>query len=369
MDGSGARDDAARDVLKIDGEALVLCEGHFATTDGKTAHGLVRFTRRYRVRGVIDATLAGRDAGDVLDGRSRGIPIVAGLEEGLCLPGPPVTHLVVGVATVGGRLPPGMRPTIAAALARGINVDSGLHEYLGDDPELARAASASGARIRDVRKPPPLSELRFYSGKIREVACPKIALLGTDCAVGKRTTAWLLVEALERAGRRAEMVGTGQTAWMQGARFGTVLDSIVNDFVTGEIEHAVWSAWSQARPRAIVIEGQGTLIHPAYPGGFEILGAARPEAVVLQHAPGRMNLEGFPEVPVAPPARHIEVIRLVSGAPTVAITMSREGLAPSTYGAAAEALAGETGLPVFDPLADDGAALAGFLIERLGIRP
>lgn len=353
----------------MDGEALVLCEGHFGATEGKTAHGLVRFTRRYRVRGIIDSTLAGRDAGEALDGRPRGIPIVGSLEEGLDLPGPPVTHLVVGVATVGGRLPDGMRPVIERALGRGLHVDSGLHEFLADDPALARAAEAGGARIRDVRRPPPRSDLHFYTGRIAEVACPKIALLGTDCAVGKRTTAWLLVQALERSGLRAEMVGTGQTAWMQGARYGTLLDSLVNDFVTGEIEHAVWSAWSESRPRAIVIEGQGTLIHPAYPGGFEILGAARPEAVILQHAPGRRALEGFPGVPVAHPSKHIEVIRLVSGSPVIAITMSREGLDPSACGPAAETLARETGLPVLDPLADDGAAVASLVAGRFGLAP
>jgi uncharacterized NAD-dependent epimerase/dehydratase family protein len=348
----------------MDGDALILCEGHYGSTDGKTAHGLVRFTRRYRVRGVIDATLAGRDAGESLDGVRRGIPIVASLDEGLRLPGAPVTHLVVGVATVGGRLPREMWPTIAAALERGVHVDSGLHELLGEDPELSAIAARSGARIRDVRKPPPRSELHFYTGKIAEVGCPKIAVLGTDCAVGKRTTAWLLVQALERAGIRAEMVGTGQTAWMQGVRFGVRLDATVNDFVTGEIEHAVHAAWIEARPDLIVIEGQGTLIHPAYPGGFEILGAARPEAVILQHAPGRKALEGFPGVPVASPARHVEVIRLVSGTPTIAITISREGLDAAELSAAAGALSRETDLPVLDPLGDGGASLASLVVER-----
>lgn len=352
-----------------EGHALVLCEGRYGATDGKTAHGLVRFSRRYAVRAVIDATMAGRDAGEALDGRRRGIPIVASLEEGMRLPGPAVTHLVVGVATVGGRLPAELRPIVRDALARGLNVDSGLHELLGDDPSLAGLAAAHGARIRDVRRSPPRSALRFYEGKIAEVTSRRLAVLGTDCAVGKRTTSWLLVEAIGRAGLRAEMVGTGQTAWMQGARFGVVLDSIVNDFVTGEIEHAVWSAWKETRPDLIVIEGQGTLIHPAYPGGFEILGAARPDAVVLQHAPGRMHLEGFPDHPVAPPERHIEVIRLITGTPAVAIALSREGMEPAALAAAAAELTARTGLPAFDPLEDEAAALAALVIDRLGLRP
>ncbi|MBI3448805.1 MAG: DUF1611 domain-containing protein [Acidobacteria bacterium] len=352
----------------MDGDALILCEGHFGSTDGKTAHGLVRFTKRYRVRAVIDSTLAGRDAGEALDGLARGIPIVASLEEGLGLPGPPITHVVVGVATVGGVLPGSMRPALVAALGRGLHVDSGLHQLLGDDAELAAIARTSGSRIRDVRRPPPRAELHFYSGAIAEVKSVKLAILGTDCAVGKRTTSWLLVHQLERLGLRAEMIGTGQTAWMQGVRHGLVLDSTVNDFVTGEIEHAVVGAWRESKPHVVVVEGQGTLIHPAYPGGFEILGAARPDGVILQHAPGRPGLEGFPEIPLAAPGRHIDVIRLVSGTPVVAITLSREGLDAAALARAAADLSRECALPVLDPLADGGAKLAALVVDRYGLR-
>jgi uncharacterized NAD-dependent epimerase/dehydratase family protein len=351
----------------VDGVALILCEGRFGATDGKTAHGLVRFTERYNVRGVLDSTLAGRDAGAALDGRKRNIPIVASLQEGLALPGPPVTHVIVGVATIGGVLPAAMRPVILDALSRGLNVDSGLHQFLSDDPELAAAAARTGAAIRDVRKPAPRAALHFYTGKIAEVVCPKVAVLGTDCAVGKRTTARLLVQAMQRRGVTAEMIGTGQTGWMQGARYAICLDSIVNDFVTGEIEHAVWSAWTEQHPDLIVIEGQGTLIHPAYPGGFEILGAARPDAVILQHPPGRRKLEGF-DVPVAHPVRHIQVINLICGTPTLAITLSREGLQPAQIAPAIQALIKESGLPVLDPLADDGEALAGLVAQRFSLK-
>ena len=353
----------------MDGIALILCEGLYGVRNGKTAHGLVRFSRRYTLRAVIDSALNGRDAGEALDGKHRGIPIIASFEEGLRLPGDPVTHLVVGVATVGGRLPGGFRPMIAEALRRGLHVDSGLHEFISEDPEFAEIAERSGSRIRDVRKSAPRSELHFSTGRISEVACPRIAILGTDCALGKRTTAWLLVQALARAGVRAEMVGTGQTAWMQGAHYGVILDSIINDFVSGEIEHAVWSAWNEVRPDLIVIEGQGTLIHPVYPGGFEILGAARPTAVVLQHAPGRKELEGCPGVPLAPPWKHVEVIRLISGTPTIAVTISREGLDPPECARAAEAIARETGVPVIDPLLDDGEELAAFVAGQMGILP
>ena len=148
-----------------------------------------------------------------------------------------------------------------------------LHDYLSEDSELANLAVRYGIRIRDIRKPAPVNTLHFFSGKIEAVKALKIAVLGTDSAVGKRTTAWLILKALQDMGLRTEMIGTGQTAWMQGTKYGIIMDSLVNDFVAGEIEHAVWTAWQEEKPEVIVIEGQGSLMNPAYPGGFEILAA------------------------------------------------------------------------------------------------
>jgi uncharacterized NAD-dependent epimerase/dehydratase family protein len=137
---------------------------------------------------------------------------------------------------------------------------------------------------------------------------------------------------------------------MQGARYGIILDSLVNDFVAGEIEHAVWSAWNEARPDVIVIEGQGSLMNPAYPGGFEILAAGRPDAVVLQHAPARREYDGFPGYPIHPIDVQVRAIELLSGKPVVAITVNHEGLAPGEVRPACEALRRATGLPACDPL-------------------
>lgn len=350
-----------------EGDAIVYCQGAFATTNGKTAHGLVRRTRRYRVSSVVDDRYAGRDAGEVLDGKPCGIPVVADLEAAVTAAeaaGRPATHLVVGLAPDGGRLSPEARADVLAAIRRGLHVDCGLHDFLNEDPEMRQTAAEHGVVLRDVRKPPALADLHFFTGKIEKVDCLKVAVLGTDSAVGKRTTAWLLIEALERAGKSAEMVGTGQTAWMQGVAYGMVTDCIVSDFVAGEIEHAVWSAWNDRHPDVIVLEGQGSLMNPAYPGGFELLAAGRPDVVVLQHAPTRLEYDGFPGYPLHPIERQIAAIEMISDRPVVAVTLNHEGLSREQVPAAAEELRRQTGLPVCDPLIDGMDAVLPAILER-----
>ncbi|MEJ2257258.1 MAG: DUF1611 domain-containing protein, partial [Woeseiaceae bacterium] len=136
----------------------------------------------------------------------------------------------------------------------GLNIDTGLHDFLSEDKEMVDLAAQHGVTLRDIRKPPPRAQLHFFEGKIEKVDCLKLAVLGTDSAVGKRTTAWVLVHALRAEGLKAELIGTGQTAWLQGARYGVIMDSLVNDFVSGEIEHAVYSAWEQEHPDVIIID-------------------------------------------------------------------------------------------------------------------
>jgi uncharacterized NAD-dependent epimerase/dehydratase family protein len=348
----------------LDGKAVVYCAGRFGSTYGKTAHGLVRFTRRYRVLSVIDPELSGRDAGEVLDGKPAGIPVVGGLPEAFAGAGEPATHFVIGLAPDGGVLDSETRGAVREALEAGLDVDSGLHEFLSDDPDLAALAAAKSVVIRDVRKTPPRSQLHGFSGKIEEVRSLKAAVLGPDSAIGKRTTAWILVHALERSSRRTEFIGTGQTAWMQGARYGIILDSLVNDFVAGEIEHAVWTAWKEQSPEVIVVEGQGSLMNPAYPGGYEILAAARPDAVVLQHAPARLEYDGFPGYRLHPLTTQIQAIELVSGRPVVAITVNHEGLEPSEVPRVCREITGKTGLPCCDPLLQPVDPILEALLSR-----
>ncbi len=349
----------------IDGKALVYCDGAFNTPNGKTAHGLVRFTERYEVVGVIDSRYAGQDAGQVLDGKPAGIPIFADLESALTQLVEKPRSLVIGLAPDGGRLPQEARSVVATALKEGLHVDSGLHDFLGNDPELEALAKVKGLHIRDVRRTPDRDQLHFFTGDIEEVECLKIAVLGTDSAIGKRTTAWLLVHAFRAAGFPAEMIGTGQTAWMQGARYSMIMDSCINDFVSGEIEHAVVSAWREAKPKVIVIEGQGSLMNPAYPGGFEILAAGRPDLVILQHAPTREEYDGFPGYPMHPLPTQIQAIELLSGRKVAAITVNHEGLNPDEILPACESISRETGLPTFDVLAHGADTLVQLLTPHI----
>ena len=347
----------------IDGKALVYADGAFNTPEGKTAHGLVRFTKRYEVVGIIDRRYAGRDAGEVLDARPRGIPIFATLAEAMTklTPENRPWSLVIGLAPDGGRLPPAAKETVLAALTMGLNVDSGLHDFLYKDAAIMALAEKNKCRVRDIRRTPDRDVLHFFSGRIEQVDCLKIAVLGTDSAIGKRTTAWIIVHAAQRAGLTAEMVGTGQTAWMQGAKYSMIMDSCINDFVSGEIEHAVYEAWKNESPDLILIEGQGSLMNPAYPGGFEILAAGRPDFVILQHAPRRREYDGFPGYRLHSLPEQINAIEIISGRKVIAVTLNHEGMTDADILPACAAITEETGLPASDVLAFG----AGELVELL----
>ncbi len=351
----------------IDGDAIVYCDGAFNTPEGKTAHGLVRFTERYNVLAVIDEKYAGKDAGAVLDGSPCGIKVYRNLENAVSAL--KVTHqqakyFVVGLAPDGGRLPQQAIEVIKDAMELGMNVDSGLHDFLSNNSILRNTAKMLNIQIRDVRKTPDRDKLHFFTGEIEKVNCLKIAVLGTDSALGKRTTSWLLVHGLQNAGKKAEMIGTGQTAWMQGAKYSMIMDSCINDFVSGEIEHAVVSAYNEAKPEVIVIEGQGSLMNPAYPGGFEILAAGRPDYVILQHAPRRLEYDGFAGYKLHDIKTQINAIETISGKKVIAITVNHEDMAHEEIIPSCEALTAETGLPTFDVLAYGADGLVDLIINK-----
>jgi uncharacterized NAD-dependent epimerase/dehydratase family protein len=353
----------------FDGSAIVYCQGAFNTTNGKTAHGLVRFTRRYDVLSVVDSRYAGQDAREVLDGQKSGITIYATTAEAVTAArehGKPATHFVIGLAPDGGMLSSEARAAVQQAIELQLNVVCGLHGYLTDDPVLVNLARAKGVTITDVRKPPPVDSLHFFSGKIEQVNSFKLAVLGTDSAIGKRTTAWRLVFGLHDRGRTAEMIGTGQTAWLQGAQYGCILDCLVNDFVAGEIEHAVWSAWHDQQPEFIIIEGQGSLLNPAYPGGFEILAAGRPDAIILQHAPLRVEYDGFPGYKLHDLQRQIEAIQIISDRPVIAVTVNHEGIPPHDIRRVCADLESTYNIPAADVLVDGPGRIVDAIVKAKG---
>ncbi len=351
----------------IDGKALIYVDGAFNTLNGKTAHGLVRFTERYEIVGLIDQKYAGQDAGQVLDGRVNNMPIFSDFDEAIRILGPEgkPESMVIGLAPDGGRMPKEAKDVIKKALQMGLNIDSGLHDFIYKDQALMAIAEKFACRVRDIRKTPDRDELHFFTGKIEEVDCLKIALLGTDSAIGKRTTAWILVHAFRNTGLKAELAGTGQTAWMQGAKYSMIMDSCINDFVSGEIEHVVHEAWKNESPDLIVIEGQGSLMNPAYPGGFEILAAGRPDYVILQHAPKRLEYDGFPGYKLHPLSEQINSIEVISGRKVIAITINHEDMSREEILPACEKITEETGLPAFDVLEFGAEKLARLLISYL----
>ncbi len=351
----------------IDGKAIVYADGVFNTTYGKTAHGLVRFTERYEIAGVIDHIHAGQDAGLVLDGKNSGIMIYKDLEEAVRETGIEKGSgtFVIGMATDGGELPDSVRAVVRKALEAGLNVDNGLHDFLYLDKSIVEIAERNGCRIRDIRRTPERGDLHFFTGKIENVNCTKIAVLGTDSAVGKRTTAWIVVHEFRKSGLKAEMIGTGQTAWMQGSKYSMILDSCINDFLSGEIEHAVHEAWINESPDLIMIEGQGSLMNPAYPGGYEILAAGRPDYVILQHAPKRIEYDGFPGYPLHPLSKQIEAINVISGKEVIAVTLNHELMEREEILPECKKIEKETGIPVFDVLEYGAQGLVALINKKL----
>lgn len=270
--------------------ALVLTQGHFMTDNAKTAHGLIRGTDRFEIKALIDHKHASADAGDLLDGRKRDIPILAELKEAL-EQFPEIQYLIIGVATVGGVLPDEMLPIIEEALRKGVSIVNGLHDYLNDRATLKKLAEEHGAELLDIRRPKKPSELHFWTGEIFKLDVPIIAVMGMDCALGKRTTCRMIMEAGQAAGLNVQMIYTGQTGWLQGGKYGFILDSTLNDFVSGELEHAILSCWKETKPDVILIEGQSALRNPSGPCGLEFIISGMAKNVVLVHAPKRKYYE------------------------------------------------------------------------------
>jgi uncharacterized NAD-dependent epimerase/dehydratase family protein len=330
--------------------AVVYCEANFGLIDGKTANGLVRHSEKYEILAVIDSEQAGLDAGMVLDGAANAIPIRRDLDDALLHAGRRPDFLIFGIAPTSGMLSRPERGVLLEAMEYGLSIVNGLHEFLGEDPEFVAASQRHDVRIVDIRRPRAKKDLRTFSGRIMDVTCPRIAVLGTDCAIGKRTTATVLTRALNDSGVHAVLVGTGQTGLMQGARYGLALDAVPAQFGAGEVEAAVIEAFEGEDPDVIVIEGQGALSHPAYSSSTFILRGARPQGVVLQHAPARTQLSDFPRFDLPSPQSEIHLIETFADTEVIGLTINHEDMTDAEVSAAIALYESSLSIPTTDAL-------------------
>jgi uncharacterized NAD-dependent epimerase/dehydratase family protein len=330
--------------------AVVYCEGQFGEQDGKTANGLVRHSERYQIVSVIDSTRAGVDSGTYLDGRANGIPVLADLAQAVAHAGHVPAHLICGLAPADGLLSPAQRVVLLDGIDRGMHIVNGLHEFLNDDAEFVAASLLAGVTITDVRRPRETRDLALFSGRIFDVTCPRVAVLGTDGAIGKRTTATLLVQALQDHGINAVLVGTGQTTLIQGGRYGVALDALVPQFCSGEVEAQVVAAFEGEDPDVIVVEGQGALSHPAYLTSAHILRGSRPAGVIVQHAPKRRVLGDFPMVAMPTAESEVRLIEAFADTKVIGLTINHELMTDAEVSAAIERYELELGVPATDPL-------------------
>ena len=348
--------------------AAVLCEGAFGKNMGKTAAGLVRHSRRFKIVGVIDSTSPAGDAGEILDGIKAGIPIFPSLQAMMASLESPPKFLIIGVATIGGRLPEPFRKPIREALEAGINVIGGLHEQIGKEPEFVSAAEVGGAVIIDIRKERTFDQLHYFRNLAKDLPCARIPVLGTDAAIGKRTTAIILTDALNALGIKTTFIATGQTGLLQGLQFGVPIDAIRGDFVVGELEAEIVRAYEMEKPKVIIVEGQGSISHPAYvTGSRAIISASAPSGVILQHAPRREHRtyhEAELHLPMPTIDSEMEHLRVFAKAPVIALTLNHYNMTKEEVLEVSEAYESRYGIPCADVLLFGADKIAKSIIVR-----
>jgi uncharacterized NAD-dependent epimerase/dehydratase family protein len=343
--------------------AIVYCEANLGKVDGKTANGLVRHSEKYEILSVIDSEKAGLDAGTVLGEEPNDIPVCRDLADAMNRIGKVPDYYIFGVAPASGMLSKHERSLVLEAIFLGMNIVNGLHEFLNDDPEFASASASRHVTILDVRRPRAKKDLRLFSDRIAEVTCPRIAVLGTDCAIGKRTTATILTRVLNDCGVRTVLVGTGQTGLIQGARYGVALDAVPSQFCSGEMEAAILEAFEAERPDVIIIEGQGALSHPAFSTSSLIIRGSRPDGVVLQHAPGRAHRCDFEQMAMPTPAAEINLIQTFTDTRVIGLTINHENMTESEVDASVVRYERELGIPVADALTCSPERLLEMLVS------
>jgi uncharacterized NAD-dependent epimerase/dehydratase family protein len=265
----------------------ILANDRFGPFTSKTALAVIRYGPD-EVVAVIDRSKRAADASEYIGAVGEGIPVVGSVREAMDHD-PEV--VVFGWAPEGGGLPPDDREELLVALRSGLDVVSGLHVFLGDDPEFRQAADGGGARIVDLRRPPP--RRRLLTGEGASVRVPVVLVTGTDCSTGKMTVAVELVLEARRRGWDAALVATGQGGMLVGCDAGAPVDAITGDFMAGEVERMVLEVAGRD-PDLIVVEGQGALSHPAYGAvALAIVQGCYPDAIVMCHDAGRDHYKAF----------------------------------------------------------------------------
>jgi len=344
-------------------KAIVYCENQFGEMDGKTTNGLVRHSEKYEIVGVIDSTKVDIDAGEYLDGTRNGIPIFRDLDDAVERLGYVPEYFIYGVAPLEAFLTKDQRKIMFDAIEKGMNIVNGLHEFLTEDAEFMKKAREYGVEIYDIRKPSAKKDLHLFSGRILKVKIQIVAVLGTDSAVGKRTTSIILLKALRDEGLNVAFVATGQTGLIQGAKYGVAIDAIVAEFMTGEMENAVMEAYDTEHPDIIIVEGQGALSHPAYLSSCAIIRGARPTAIIVQHPPKRKNIGDFPYMPMPTLESEIELLETFSRTKVIGITLNHEDMTEQEIKDTITDYEERYHLPTTDALKYGGKKLARGLLE------
>jgi uncharacterized NAD-dependent epimerase/dehydratase family protein len=334
---------------------LILAEGYSDEPHhGKTARGVIRY-RRDDVVAVLDS----RRAGETIDG----LPIVGTVNDALCFN--PDTALV-GVATAGGRFPPEWRELLRSAISKGLDIENGLHEFLGDDEELSALAARHGVELRDLRRPP--RGLNIPTGESFRLPGKTVLTVGSDCAVGKKTVALELDLEARRRGVRSQFVPTGQTGIVI-AGWGIAIDAVISDFLAGAAEQLVVEGHRRGGEEVRFVEGQGSLVHPAYAGvTLGLLHGSAPHAMVLCHVAGATEIEDYPGSPLPPLGELVELYERISlparKARVAAIALNTGGLEDDAARAAAARAEAETGLPADDPVRFGAGKILDAVLER-----
>jgi uncharacterized NAD-dependent epimerase/dehydratase family protein len=321
---------------------------------GKTMRGIIRYGPD-PVVAIVDS----KRAGELHDG----IPIVATVNDALCFD---PTVAIVGVATQGGRFPPAWRELLKSCIAKGLDVESGLHEFISEDPELSELARRHGVVLRDLRRPP--EGLSVPTGANLEVAAKIVLTVGSDCAIGKKTVAIELDRAARGRGLRSVFVPTGQTG-IAIAGWGIAVDAVVADFLAGAAERLVVEG-AERGGELLIVEGQGSLVHPLYSGvTLGLVHGCAPHAFVLCHKAGATEIEGSPGHPIPSLSELVELHERISlparRARVAGIALNTAGLDDDEARSAIAAAAEETGLPADDPVRHGGDYLLDAILRQL----